>query len=171
MSPQLCHWHRICQVCLHALGCLHLPTHYARVPARAAEPPHTLCMPSRLAHTTVTRYSTRHSRPQSATLSAPLHQHHRPPFTTIIYTALLLSARALLRLCSLFHRQHALLLERGHRARPLAQPNLRHRTHLRQQTHPHDAVFQENTDLGCVTRHGCWKPRSSPKPRRDSDTT
>ena len=77
-------------------------------------------------------------------LSVP-HQYHRPAFTNMVYTALLLSARALPRLCSRCHRKPALLLERGHRARPLAQPNLRHHKHLQQQTHRHDATLQHHT--------------------------
>ena len=49
--------------------------------------------------------------------------------TAIFYTALPRSARALLRLCSRCHSKRALLLERRHRTRPLAMPNMRHHTH------------------------------------------
>ena len=73
--------------------------------------------------------------------------------TSIMYTALPRPARALLRLCSRCHRKRARRLERGHRARPLAQPDLRHHTHLQQQTHPHDAMLQHHTYLRYLPRH------------------
>ena len=118
----------------------------------------TTCTPAPLvplAHTPVSRYSTRHSCPKSQPLSPHL-RNHRPTPTTIIYTALLLSARALLRLCSRCRRQLALLIERGHRVRPLALPYLRHHTHLQQQAHRHHATLQEFTYLGHITRHASF---------------
>ena len=144
-------------------GMLARPSTPCQHTAHACLPPHTLCMPAPLAHTTVTRYSTRHSRPKSWPLSPPL-QHHRPALPTIMCTALPRSARALLRLCSRCHTKRALLLERRHHARPLAQPNLRHHTHLQQQTQRHHATLQQHTYLRYITVTHRVFPFSLPPP-------
>jgi hypothetical protein len=126
--------------------------------AHACLPPHTLCMPAPLAHTPVTRYSTRHSRPKPSTAL----RNRRPALTTIFHTAILLSPRALLRLCSRCHSKRALLLERRHRARPLAMPTMRHHMHQQQQAHRHDAALQEFTYLGHITRHASFPALPAP---------
>ena len=120
----LCHWRCHTVKCVpsalslaHDLSCkLARPRTPCLDAAHACLPPHTLCMPTPSVHTTVTLYSTRHCRSKSWPFTTTL-QHHHPALTSIVYTALLRSARALLKLCSRCDSKRELLLERSRRER------------------------------------------------------
>ena len=56
-------------------GMLARPSTPCQHTAHACLPPHTLCMPAPLAHTPVTRYSTRHSRPKPSKSSSSSYNH------------------------------------------------------------------------------------------------
>ena len=56
-------------------GMLARPSTPCQHTAHACLPPHTLCMPAPLAHTPVTRYSTRHSRPKPSKSSSCSYNH------------------------------------------------------------------------------------------------